>query len=810
MKEQDSLSTSSRSRSRNSTTPDPSVNLDEIPDSFQFDPSVTPVSSMISDAINKLHNLNLTPLSDRLTSSTLPLKLNFLSQNVMKLNILQHAILNNALSGLGKDIILLQEPWHGRIGLDYERQSTESRSEKLGTVNNREWIQILPTTEDIPDVVAYVRKKHHGWNITLRADLIRHPSIMILHVSTGTEDLLIVNLYNPSDNSVAPLLSAINFPDIPTIITGDFNLHHPMWKRKETKADPIAQPLVNWLTTYQYTLLNNTGEITWQRGKLSSVLDLTWANQDAFPLIQHWGVREDLHTGSDHLPITWTYNTNTNESHRKIPEYKTQEDLQTPWAEAFSNKLREGWIWNDVLSDEPSFLMATNVLHDAMIYASELTLKPKPKKPRPSFWFTNSCRKELNELRLLKRKTKINKDYLTLRKAERHFKKTVTMSKRLGSAEFAAKVTHKNVWRLNSWYRGRRNHFTPVLKDSEGKPHISPEEKTNLMHSAWFDPPKPIEGNFEWSGTDTNTREFASVTWKEIHETLTSTSNTSAPGGSGIGYRILKWALSECPDEITAIIRASIKLGIHLPRWKTALIVVIPKAKKPTYSDPKAWRPIQLLDTLGKLVEKIMAKRIIYDIGKYNLTPLEQFGGRSNSSCYDAVISLTHDIQMGKKANKVSSLLAMDVKGFFDHIHHNRLTKVLWDMGFPPNVCSWVGSFVSQRSAAIRLDDFVSEAQDIHIGVPQGSPVSPMFVRYPRRGCLIDTQHINCYHQGRPKSYRPMANNQRGSVYSYRSKDHRRARRYDTNRDDTRDEHTKDLATSRAAGHKDLTITSVT
>ena len=159
------------------------------------------------------------------------------------------------------------------------------------------------------------------------------------------------------------------------------------------------------------------------------MLDLTWANQDAFPLIQHWGVREDLHTGSDHLPITWTYNTNTHNSHQKVPEYRTHEDLQTPWSEAFLNKLKKGWIWDDVLSDEPSFLMATNVLHDAMIYASELTLKPKPKKPRPGFWFTNLCRKELNELRLLKRKTKINEDYLTLRKAERHFKKTITLSK---------------------------------------------------------------------------------------------------------------------------------------------------------------------------------------------------------------------------------------------------------------------------------------------------------------------------------------------------------------------------------------------
>ena len=164
-------------------------------------------------------------------------------------------------------------------------------------------------------------------------------------------------------------------------------------------------------------------------------------------------------------------------------------------------------------------------------------------------------------------------------------------------------------------------------------------------------------------------------------------------------YHILKWCLKFAPDEFVAIIRASIKFGIHHPMWKTSAVVVIPKAKKPSYADPKAWRPIQLLECFGKLVEKIMACRIIFELSKHNLTPLQQFGGRSNSSCYDAVITVLHNIQTAKKSKMVSSFLMVDIKGFFDHIHHNRLIHVLSvHIRFPPCNLSLGGIFRDQQT----------------------------------------------------------------------------------------------------------------
>lgn len=156
------------------------------------------------------------------------------------------------------------------------------------------------------------------------------------------------------------------------------------------------------------------------------------------------------------------------------------------------------------------------------------------------------------------------------------------------------------------------------------------------------------------------------------------------------------------------------------------MIITFAKPNKPAYNVPKSYRPIQLLECMGKVVEKIVASRLLFDAGKYNLLPSTQFGGRPHLSCLDAGLSLVHDISTARKGGLVSALLTIDIKGFFDHVQHRRLIWVLWHMGFPRQVCSWVLSFISDRAATLNIDNSLSTFFDIDVGVPQGSPVSPV------------------------------------------------------------------------------------
>jgi hypothetical protein len=51
-------------------------------------------------------------------------------------------------------------------------------------------------------------------------------------------------------------------------------------------------------------------------------------------------------------------------------------------------------------------------------------------------------------------------------------------------------------------------------------------------------------------------------------------------------------------------------IGYHPRPWWQSTMVVIPKPNKPDYSNPKAYRPIALLNCLGKVLEKLMASRL--------------------------------------------------------------------------------------------------------------------------------------------------------------------------------------------------------
>ena len=164
----------------------------------------------------------------------------------------------------------------------------------------------------------------------------------------------------------------------------------------------------------------------------------------------------------------------------------------------------------------------------------------------------------------------------------------------------------------------------------------------------------------------------------------------------------------------------------HLKQWKAALIAVVPKQGQTDYSLPKNYRPIALLECLGKLLEKVITKRILHDIGAYALIPTNQFGARPHSSTIHAGLALTHDIATTHARGGCCGSLQFDIQGFFDNINHTRLVQCFHLLGFAEAICRWLTSFLTDRSVQLRLNGVVSDPIDIMVGAPQGSPISPI------------------------------------------------------------------------------------
>src|SRR5207237_10245031 len=105
------------------------------------------------------------------------------------------------------------------------------------------------------------------------------------------------------------------------------------------------------------------------------------------------------------------------------------------------------------------------------------------------------------------------------------------------------------------------------------------------------------------------------------------------------------------------------------------------KTNKPDYTIPKAYRPVSLLNCLGKIAEKIMTKRLAYIAETQGLLHADQMGGRQGRSAIDAVMALVHDVQQAKCNGKVLSALFVDVKGAFDHVSITQLLLILQSLG---------------------------------------------------------------------------------------------------------------------------------
>jgi ribonuclease HI len=180
-------------------------------------------------------------------------------------------------------------------------------------------------------------------------------------------------------------------------------------------------------------------------------------------------------------------------------------------------------------------------------------------------------------------------------------------------------------------------------------------------------------------------------------------------------------------DTIHCIFSASLELGHHLTAWRTAAIVVLKKPQKPDKTTPNAYRPISLLNTLGKLLEAVVARRLSFYAEEHNLLPDTQFGGRSGRSAEQALLVLVDAIWTAWRQQKVLTLVSFDLKGAFNGVNNTVLDKCLQQRRIPDKMRSWIQSFMTTRKASVILDGYTKPETNLEYpGIPQGSPLSPI------------------------------------------------------------------------------------
>ena len=80
------------------------------------------------------------------------------------------------------------------------------------------------------------------------------------------------------------------------------------------------------------------------------------------------------------------------------------------------------------------------------------------------------------------------------------------------------------------------------------------------------------------------------------------------------------------------------------------------------------YRVISLLNCIGKVVEKFVAKELSHYCEKYFKLHPGQIGGRKERSAIDMLARLVHTVQEKWEEKKLAAALFMDIKGAFGHV----------------------------------------------------------------------------------------------------------------------------------------------
>jgi hypothetical protein len=144
--------------------------------------------------------------------------------------------------------------------------------------------------------------------------------------------------------------------------------------------------------------------------------------------------------------------------------------------------------------------------------------------------------------------------------------------------------------------------------------------------------------------------------------------------------------------------------------------------KKPT-SDPTIhsnYRPISNLTFIGKVIERLVLKRLTEHLKLNDIEELYQSAYRSKHSTETALMKVHNDIATHLDANNAVLLVLLDQSAAFDTIDHQRLISMLRSyFGVSGTALSWFTSYLTNRTQRVAISGSSSSAQVIHFRVPQ-------------------------------------------------------------------------------------------
>ena len=508
------------------------------------------------------------------------------------------------------------------------------------------------------------------------------------------------------------------------ILSGDFNSKSAEWGSRVN--DKRGDVLADLAASMGLIPCNVGSQPTFVRGTSESVLDVTFATQGTAKRLKNWRVLEE-ESLSDHRYISFnTITGNQSIVQEDVRESRLAWALEKMDEEKFaaSFKRESGGHLEDPGTAAMNLVSRIQQACDAsMPRRKEFTGR------KPKYWWTA----EIAEFRK------------SCNSAHRIFQR------RRKKREAAHPVEEENAWR-----EARRN-LTVAIKRSKERCWRELCELVN--QDTWGIPyrlvMKRLRGNQPIAGItlpgrvdaiiDTlfPTRELPASTppqeaieeiplfsIEELSKSVKRLPTKKAPGPDGITNEVVKLAAREDPSALLAVYNCCLTNATFPRQWKWARLVLLRKGDKPV-DQPSSFRPICLLDNLGKLLERLLLGRLDAAIEESGGLSDAQYGFRRGRSTSDAIGRVNRVAREANshtlKTRPYCILVTLDVKNAFNSASWTKIQEALSRRQIPTYLRAMISSYLSDRGVRyVHADATPSVERKVSCGVPQGSVLGPL------------------------------------------------------------------------------------
>ena len=223
---------------------------------------------------------------------------------------------------------------------------------------------------------------------------------------------------------------------------------------------------------------------------------------------------------------------------------------------------------------------------------------------------------------------------------------------------------------------------------------------------------------------------LSSACEEEIKKIVSTLPSKASSGHDNISNVLLKEIIDQLAHVLVDVFNKSMAMGEFPSIMKLAEVVPLYKGKE--HYLKTNYRPISLLTTISKILEKIMYHRVYSFLHETGQIYKNQYGFRANHSCEYAIRQVVGTVIKGLENNQYITCILLDLSKAFDTIEHKLLLHKLELYGVRCQALSWFKSYLSNRKLRVKCrtvsdsSETISDKHVLHYGTPQGSCLGPL------------------------------------------------------------------------------------